>query len=126
MNIQTNRDIEEEKGLELWEKERLVISIRNVSAIGLVAFIVHGVLGVNCAYDRNNLFRYAYEISEALIYVSVLMFPLYTTGLLGKIKTKSTNIKFNNIPGPVTKVIGFVLLFVAIALIRLLISKIIG
>ncbi len=108
------------------EKERLVISIRNVSAIGLVAFIVHGVLGVNCAYDRNNLFRYAYEISEALIYVSVLMFPLYTTGLLGKIKTKSTNIKFNNIPGPVTKVIGFVLLFVAIALIRLLISKIIG
>lgn len=74
----------------------------------------------------SQMFRYAYEISEALIYVSVLMFPLYTTGLLGKIKTKSTNIKFNNIPGPVTKVIGFVLLFVAIALIRLLISKIIG
>ena len=32
------------------------------------------------------LFRYAYGISEALIYVTVLMFPLYTTGLLSKIR----------------------------------------
>ena len=35
-------------------------------------------------YDRNDFFRYAYGISEALIYVTVLMFPLYTTGLLVK------------------------------------------
>ena len=36
------------------------------------------------------LFRYAYGISEALIYVTVLMFPLYTTGLLSKIRISSS------------------------------------
>ena len=106
------------------EKERLVKSIRNMSVIGLIAFIVHGVLGVTFAYDRNSFFSYAYGISEALIYVSVLMFPLYTTGLLGKLRISSNNLKFSSIPGPVIKVIGFIILFALIALIRVFISKV--
>lgn len=108
------------------EKERLVKSIRNMSVIGLIAFIVHGVLGVTFAYDRNSFFSYAYGISEALIYVSVLMFPLYTTGLLGKLRISSNNLKFSRIPGPVIKVIGFIILFAVIALIRVFISKVFG
>ena len=108
------------------EKERLVKSIRNMSVIGLIAFIVHGVLGVTFAYDRNSFFSYAYGISEALIYVSVLMFPLYTTGLLGKLRISSNNLKFSRIPGPVIKVIGFIILFALIALIRVFISKVWG
>lgn len=108
------------------EKERLVKSIRNMSVIGLIAFIVHGILGVNCFYESNDLFRYAYGISEAIIYVSVLMFPLYTTGLLGKLRINSSNLKFSNIPGSVIKVIGFIILFAIIALIRVFISKIFG
>ena len=108
------------------EKERLVKSIRNMSVIGLIAFIVHGILGVNCFYESNDLFRYTYGISEAIIYVSVLMFPLYTTGLLGKLRINSSNLKFSNIPGPVIKVIGFIILFAIIALIRVFISKIFG
>ena len=108
------------------EKERLVKSIRNMSVIGLIAFIVHGILGVNCFYESNDLFRYAYGISEAIIYVSVLMFPLYTTGLLGKLRISSNNLKFSSIPGPVIKVIGFIILFALIALIRVFISKVWG
>ena len=106
------------------EKEKLLKSIRYMSILGLVALVVHMALGETGVYDRNNIFRYAYGISEALIYVSVLMFPLYTTGLLSKIRIHRPSSRFGGIPGPVLKVMGFVAAFAVAALIRLLISKI--
>ena len=72
------------------EKEQLVKSIRNMSIIGFIALVVYMVLGETGVYNSNSLFRYAYGISEALIYVTVLMFPLYTTGLLSKIRISSS------------------------------------
>ena len=108
------------------EKEHLVKSIRNMSIMGLIALIIYMILGETGVHDRNNLFRYAYGISEALIYVTVLMFPLYTTGLLSKLRINRSNNKFNSIPGPAMKVIGFTVAFAIAALIRLLISKILG
>ena len=101
------------------EKETLVKSIRNMSLIGLIALIIYMVLGRTSVYDRNNLFRYVYGISEALIYVTVLMFPLYTTGLLSKIRIRTTNSKFKNIPVPAIKIIGFIAAFAIAALIFL-------
>ena len=108
------------------EKEKVVKSIRDMSIIGFIALIVYMALGETGVYDRNSLFRYIYGISEALIYVTVLMFPLYTTVLLSKIRINGTNSKFSSIPVPVMKVMGFVVAFVIAALIRLLLSKIIG
>ena len=110
------------------EKEKLVKSIRNMSIIGLIALIVYMVMRETGIYDRNNLLRYTYGISEALIYVTVLMFPLYTTGLLSKIRISRTNNKFNSIPipGPLMKIIGFIAAFAVAALIRILISKMLG
>ena len=99
------------------EKETLVKSIRNMSLIGLIALIIYMVLGRTSVYDRNNLFRYVYGISEALIYVTVLMFPLYTTGLLSKIRIRTTNSKFKNIPVPAIKIIGFIAAFAIAALL---------
>lgn len=108
------------------EKEQLVKSIRNMSLIGLAALLVYFVLDVTGVYDRNNLLRYAYGISEALIYVTVLMFPLYTTGLLSKLRISRSNDKFKSIPQPVMKMIAFIVAFAVAALIRLLISKMFG
>ena len=108
------------------EKETLVKSIRNMSLIGLIALIIYMVLGRTSVYDRNNFFRYVYGISEALIYVTVLMFPLYTTGLLSKIRIRTTNSKFKNIPVPAIKIIGFIAAFAIAALIRIWISKSFG
>ena len=108
------------------EKEELVKSIRNMSIIGLIALVVYMTLRETGVYDRNNLLRYAYGISEALIYVTVLMFPLYTTGLLGKFRISKSNSKFGSIPWPLTKIIAFVAAFAVAALIRILISKIFG
>ena len=108
------------------EKEQLVKSIRNMSIIGFAALLVYMVLYVTGVYDRNDLLRYTYGISEALIYVTVLMFPLYTTGLLSKIRINRTKYKFNSIPGPVMKVIAFIVAFAVAVLIRLLITKVFG
>ena len=108
------------------EKEELVKSIRNMSIIGLAALLVYMVLNITGVYDRNNLFRYAYGISEALIYVMVLMLPLYTTGLLSKLRISRSNYKFKSIPQPVMKVIAFIVAFAIAALIRILISKLSG
>ena len=108
------------------EKEELVKSIRNMSFIGLAALLVYMVLNITGVYDRNNFLRYAYGISEALIYVTVLMFPLYTTGLLSKLRISRSNYIFKNIPQPVMKVIAFIVAFAVVALIRILISKLTG
>ena len=108
------------------EKEQLVKSIRNMSIIGFAALLVYMVLDETGVYDRNDLLRYTYGISEALIYVTVLMFPLYTTGLLSKIRINRTKYKFNSIPGPVMKVIAFIVAFAVAVLIRLLITKVFG
>ena len=108
------------------EKEQLLKSIRNMSIIGLAALLIFMVLNITGAYDRNDLLRYAYGISEALIYVTVVMFPLYTTGLLSKLRINRTNYKFNSIPWPLMKVIAFIVAFAVAALIRILISKIFG
>ena len=106
------------------EKAKLVKSVRNLSLIGLAALIIYMVLGETGAYEQNNVFRFAYGYAEALIYVSVVMFPLYTTGLLGKLRVKGTNA--SRIPGPVLKVIAFLLAFAIAALIRILLSRVFG
>ena len=108
------------------EKEELVKSIRNMSIIGLIALIVYMTLRETGIYERNDFLRYAYGISEALIYVTVLMFPLYTTGLLGKLRLSKSSFKFDSIPWPLIKVAWFVVAFAIAAAIRILMSKIIG
>ncbi len=110
------------------EKESLIKSIRNMSIIGLVALIIYMLLDGTGIYDRNNLLRYAYGISESLIYVTVLMFPLYTTGLLGRIREMRSAQAGprTGIPGPVLKVIAFIAAFAVAVLIRILIAKIFG
>ena len=108
------------------EKEQLVKSIRNMSIMGLAALIVYMVLDITGVYDRNNLLRYAYGISEALIYVTVVMFPLYTTGLLSKLRINRSKYKFNSIPWPVMKVIAFIAAFAVATMIMILISKVFG
>ncbi|MBQ8075428.1 MAG: helix-turn-helix transcriptional regulator [Oscillospiraceae bacterium] len=105
------------------EKETLVKSIRNMSFLGLIALILYMALGRTGFYAGNNLFRYAYGISKAIIYVTVFMFPLYTTGLLSKFRIRNTNSKYSSIPEPVRKVIWFLAMFAVAAWIRLLISK---
>ena len=108
------------------EKEQLIKSFRNMSIIGLVALLVYMVLRETGVYDRNIFLQYTYGISESLIYVTVVMFPLYTTGLLSKFRINRANYKFSSVPWPVMKVLGFIVAFAVAALIKIAISKLFG
>ena len=108
------------------EKEQLIKSFRNMSIIGLIALLVYMVLRETGVYDRNIFLQYMYGISESLIYVTVLMFPLYTTGLLSKIRINRANYKFSSVPRPAMKVLGFIVAFAVAALIKIALSKLFG
>lgn len=108
------------------EKEQLIKSFRNMSIIGLVALLVYMVMRETGVYDRNIFLQYTYGISESLIYVTVVMFPLYTTGLLSKFRINRANYKFSSVPRPVMKVLGFIVAFAVAALIKIAISKLFG
>ncbi len=108
------------------EKEQLIKSFRNMSIIGLVALLVYMVMRETGVYDRNIFLQYTYGISESLIYVTVVMFPLYTTGLLSKFRINRGNYKFSSFPWPVMKVLGFIVAFAVAALIKIAISKLFG
>ena len=108
------------------EKEQLIKSFRNMSIIGLVALLVYMVMRETGVYDRNIFLQYTYGISESLIYVTVVMFPLYTTGLLSKFRINRGNYKSSSVPWTVMKVLGFIVAFAVAALIKIAISKLFG
>ena len=47
-------------------------------------------------------------------------------GFLNRLRLKDTYPEFSNIPQPVLKVIAFIVLFAAIALIRIIVTKVFG
>lgn len=124
MNEEVKEVAEAMSDYAVQEKTKLVKSIRNLSIYGFAALIIYLVLGETGAYERNTFFRCVYGISEALIYVTVVMFPLYTTGLLGKSRIR--NVRSTRISGPMLKVIGFVAAFAIAAVIRVLLSRLFG
>ena len=64
------------------------------------------------------------NMPEALVYVTVVMFPLYTTGLLSRLRIR--NAGRGRIPGPALKALAFVAAFAVAALIRIAFANIFG
>lgn len=106
------------------EKKNLVKNIRGLSFIGLAAFVVHSLLEVTGIFQKSTLLEYLYVYSESLIYVTVLLIPLYTTGLLEKIQRKSKNSRYDNLPRIVKLMIPIVVSVVVAAVLKLVLSGI--
>jgi transcriptional regulator with XRE-family HTH domain len=108
------------------EKESIVKNIRGLSFIGLAAFMIYFLLDVTGVFENNGLLEYLYVYSEVLIYVTVLLIPLYTTGLLGKIQRKSMNSKFNNLPRIVRIVVAIVAGMSVTVILKLALTGVFG
>ena len=108
------------------EKESILKNIRGLSLIGLLALMVYFLLDVTGVFENNHLLEYLYVYSEAMIYVTVLLIPLYTTGLLGKIQRKSMNSKFDNLPRIVRIVVAIVAGMAATVIIKLALTGVFG
>lgn len=108
------------------EKESMVKNIRGLSFIGLLALMVYFLLDVTGVFENNHLLEYLYVYSEAMIYVTVLLIPLYTTGLLGKIQRKSRNSKFDNLPRIVRIVVAIVAGMAITVILKLALTGVFG
>lgn len=100
--------------------------IRGLSLIGLLALMVYFLLDVTEVFENNYLLEYLYVYSEAMIYVTVLLIPLYTTGLLGKIQRKSMNSKFDNLPRIVRIVVAIVAGMTVTVMLKLALTGVFG
>ena len=108
------------------EKESILKNIRGLSLIGLLALMVYFLLDVTGVFENNYLLEYLYVYSEAMIYVTVLLIPLYTTGLLGKIQRKSMNSKFDNLPRIVRIVVAIVAGMATTVILKLALTGVFG
>ena len=104
------------------EKEAIVKNIRIISVIGLVAFLVHALLDATGLHLKSSVLEHLNLYSETLIYVTVVMFPLYTTGLLSKIHRRNKDTKFDSLTQPVKLIIAAVAAFAVAAIIGLVLS----
>lgn len=104
------------------EKEAIVKNIRIISVIGLVAFVVHALLDATGLHLKSSVLEHLNLYSETLIYVTVVMFPLYTTGLLSKIHRRNKDTKFDSLTQPVKLIIAAVAALAVAAIIELVLS----
>ena len=104
------------------EKEAIVKNIRIISVIGLVAFVIHALLDATGLHLKSSVLEHLNLYSETLIYVTVVMFPLYTTGLLSKIHRRNKDTKFDSLTQPVKLIIAAVAALAVAAIIGLVLS----
>lgn len=88
------------------EKTTIIRNIRSHSLLGLCGIIVLFVLEMTVSEGYSRITDYIYAYSQVLIYVSVIIIFLISTGLLYKIQKKQREI---NIPRPLLLVISIVI-----------------
>ena len=92
------------------EKQSIVKELRSMSFVGLAALVIYFGLDISGLRNQGDLFANIAMYMQTLIFVTVLMLPFYTTGLIYKIRRRQLAA---GQPAPVRIVIGAV---VALAL----------
>ena len=87
------------------EKTTIIRNIRNHSLLGLCGVIVLFILEMTVSEGYSRVTDYILTYSQVLVYVSVIMIFLISTGLLRKFQKKQREI---NIPRPLLLVISIV------------------
>ena len=92
------------------EKQNIVKEMRSMSFVGLAALVIYFGLDISGLRNQGDLFANIAMYMQTLIFVTVLMLPFYTTGLIYKIRRRQLA---EGQPAPVRIVIGAI---VALAL----------
>lgn len=108
------------------EKETLIKNIRSLSIVGVSALAVYFLLEITGAVTQNVIFETAYLYCETLVFVTTLLLPLYTTGLLEKIQRRKKIERFNSIPKLIRIIISVIVAFASAVVIKILLSNLFG
>lgn len=101
------------------EKERIVKEIRHLSIVGACALIGYGILTLSGLSGKNAVFGSITLYLRTLIFVTVLLMPVYTTGLIGKMKRRNHTV---NLPKPAVLVLSAAAAIAAAIVIKMLLS----
>ena len=108
------------------EKETIIKNIRGQSIVAVCALAVYFILDHTGAVSQNAILEKISLYCETLVFVTIILIPLYTTGLLSKIQRKTRNARFDSLPKPVQMIISAVVAFLGAAVLKLFLVRFFG
>jgi transcriptional regulator with XRE-family HTH domain len=129
MNEEVKEVAEKLSDYALAEKETIIKQIRSISIPGVCALAVYGILDYTGLCSQNELFEKIYLYCQTLVFVTVILVPIYATGGLNKIQRKHDTLfhtLIGGLPKPVRIVVTAIIVFGAAVVLKLILVKIFG
>lgn len=104
------------------EKVNIIKEIRKLSIGGVIALIAYFIIDITGTAGSNLILGKISLYCETLVYVTVIMIALYSTGLLSKIQRKNKNTRFDILPKPARMIIAVVVAFAVAAALKLVLK----
>ena len=119
MNEETKKVAESLSDYADADKTKTIREIRQLSFTGVAALVVYFILDVSGYAEVNDICSKISAYCLTLIFVTTVLMPLYTTGLIKKIQWKNKLQDKLSIPQPVMMLVVAVLAFVLAAVLKL-------
>ena len=108
------------------EKVNIIKEIRKLSIGGVLALIAYFIIDTTGTASQNVLLGKISLYCETLVYVTVIMIALYSTGLLSKIQRKNRNTRFDGLPKAVRMIIAMIVAFAVAVVLKLFLVRFLG
>lgn len=108
------------------EKVNIIKEIRKLSIGGVIALIAYFIIDTTGTASQNIILGKISLYCETLVYVTVIMIALYSTGLLSKIQRKNKNTRFDGLPKAVRMFTVVVVAFAVAVVLKLFLVRFLG
>lgn len=108
------------------EKVNIIKEIRKLSIGGVIALIAYFIIDITGTASQNIILGKISLYCETLVYVTVIMIALYSTGLLNKIQRKNKNTRFDSLPKTARMLIVAVVAFAVAVALKLFLVRVLG
>ena len=105
------------------EKVNIIKEIRKLSIGGVIALIAYFIIDTTGTASQNIILGKISLYCETLVYVTVIMIALYSTGLLSKIQRKNKNTRFDGLPKAVRMFTAVVVAFAVAVVLKLFLVR---
>ena len=108
------------------EKVNIIKEIRKLSIGGVIALIAYFIIDTTGIASQNIILGKISLYCETLVYVTVIMIALYSTGLSSKIQRKNKNTRFDSLPKAVRMIIAMIVAFAVAVVLKLFLVRVLG
>ena len=108
------------------EKVNIIKEIRKLSIGGVIALIAYFIIDTTGIASQNIILGKISLYCETLVYVTVIMIALYSTGLSSKIQRKNKNTRFDGLPKAVRMIIAMIVAFAVAVVLKLFLVRVLG